>query len=130
MPARIYAHDVLDRLRRRLKRTGRDLARLDDEQRHEVRIIAKKLRYAAEFFTGLFPGKKAARRRAGFLGDIEALQTALGELNDLASGRMLLASLGIADALLRGGKRKEPKKLLADAENAHDAIIDGKRFWR
>ena len=131
-PARLYAYDKLDRLRRRLKRAGKHLARLGEEQRHEVRITGKKLRYAAEFFAALFPGKKAGRRRDRFLGDIETLQTALGELNDLASGRDLLASLGFADPemLLRGGQRKEPKKLLADAENAYDALIDAKRYWR
>ncbi|TVV73855.1 CYTH and CHAD domain-containing protein [Sphingomonas solaris] len=131
-PARIYAHDVLDGLRRRLKRRGRQLGKQTEEQRHAVRITGKKLRYAGEFFASLFPGKKAARRRDGFLGAIEELQTALGELNDLASGRELLARLGIADGetLLREGKRKETKKLLADAEAAYDAIVDGKRFWR
>jgi triphosphatase len=132
IPARIYAHDKLDRFRRRLKKEGRHLARLDEEHRHEVRITAKKLRYAAEFFAALFPGKKAGRRRERFLGEIERLQTALGELNDVASGRLLLARLGVADgeALLSGGKRKPPAKLLGEAEDAYEGLIDGKRFWR
>ncbi len=132
IPAQIFAHDRLDRLRRRFRKSGRKLAELDEEARHEVRILAKKLRYAAEFFAGLFPGGKAARRRGRLLAQVEAVQSALGELNDVVSGRMLLAGLGVADveSLLRGGGRKSTRKLLRDAEDAYDAVVDEKRFWR
>lgn len=131
-PARDYAAARLDRLARRLRRRGRGLAEQDDEGRHEVRISGKKLRYAAEFFADLFPSAKRERRRARFLDRLEAMQTALGDLNDLASGRALLAQLGLDDAerLLGTGDSAPPRALLAAAESAHDAVSDGKRFWK
>jgi len=50
-----YASYVLKRRRRKFKRHGRHLERLSPEERHRIRIEAKKLRYAAEFFSELFP---------------------------------------------------------------------------
>ena len=52
-----YAVHMLRRCRRRLKRCGKHLSRLDAAHQHAVRISAKKLRYAAEFFCNLFPGR-------------------------------------------------------------------------
>lgn len=130
-PAAVFAAAMLERLRRRIRKAGRDLGKQDEEARHQVRIVGKKLRYAAEFFADLFPGGKATRRRAHFLDQVAALQEALGELNDLASGRDLLARLGIADgeALLDRG-RTPRKKLIAAAEGAYEGLVDAKRFWR
>src|SRR5262249_14428277 len=56
-----------DELRRRWKKilkAGAQLDELDPQRRHKMRIQAKKLRYASEFFGGAFPGKKAMRRSA------------------------------------------------------------------
>ncbi|WP_156679921.1 CHAD domain-containing protein [Sphingomonas profundi] len=131
-PATLFAGNMLDRLRRRIRKRGRDLAEQDEASRHEVRILGKKLRYAGEFFADLFPGKKAVRRRERFLDQVARLQEALGELNDLATARTLFAGLGIegGERLLTGGKPKPPKRLLADAEAAYEGLIDEKRFWR
>ena len=131
-PALITAGAMLDRLRRQIKRRGKHLATLDDHHRHRVRIVGKKLRYTAEFFADLYRTEKAVRRRDRFLVAIAELQTALGQLNDLASGRALLAELGIAnaDAILASGKKADPEHLLTQAEQAHDDLIEVKRFWR
>ncbi len=130
-PARDFAAKALDRYRRKMKREGRDLADLDDEGRHEVRKSAKKLRYAAEFFAGLFERKKEKRRHKRFVGALEALQDQLGALNDLAAAPDVLKKLGLAkDAaatdLLAHGKKG---KLLDAAVDARDDFIDTKRFW-
>jgi triphosphatase len=132
MPAADFSAATLDTLRRRVKRRGQHLAGLDEESRHRVRIAGKKLRYAAEFFAGLYPGKKAGWRRETFLDALEALQTQLGHLNDLASGRALFDELGIGDAdtILAAGRKGDPSRLLPKAEEAYDRLIDGKRFWR
>ena len=132
IPACDFAAATLDTLRRRVKRRGHHLAKLDEEPRHRVRIAGKTLRYAAEFFSGLYPGKKAGRRRETFLDALEDLQTELGHLNDLASGRALFDELGIgnADTILAAGKKGDPARLLPKAEDAHDRLIDAKRFWR
>jgi triphosphatase len=128
-PVGKFAADTLDKLRRRLKRAGRKLADLDDMERHEVRIIAKKMRYAAGFFTGLFPGKKPARRARRFGAALADLQEHLGDLNDLAHGDAVLARLGI-EARVRTDDAPRRKALIAAAAQAHEDFADSKPFWR
>ncbi|USI74118.1 CYTH and CHAD domain-containing protein [Sphingomonas morindae] len=121
-----FAAAVLERRRKRLKKQGAHLAALDDEARHQVRIEGKKLRYAAEFFGGLFGGKKARRRLKAFLAAIEALQEELGELNDLATAPTVYADLGLP----LPAEAPDRAAILARAEAAYDDLIDVKRFWR
>src|SRR6266567_8459935 len=78
------AADELRRRWKKLLKTGAQLRELDPPRRHKMRLQAKTLRYASEFFAGTFPGKKAARRRQRFVAGLEKLQDALGELNDIA----------------------------------------------
>jgi inorganic triphosphatase YgiF len=124
-----FAADILDRHRRKIRKRGKHLAKLDDEHRHEVRIEGKKLRYAAEFFGSLYPGKKAKRRHKAFVSAIEDLQDALGELNDLVTGPEVLAKLGIEQDLQMPSKR-EQREMLQGAEDSLDTLLDVKRFWR
>lgn len=131
-PARAFARAALDRLRRRVRKGGRDLIHADDETRHELRKDAKKLRYGAEFFAGLFDAPGERRRHKKFVGALEALQDELGALNDLATAPEVLEELSIANdpealQLLARGKRKA---LLASAADAHEDLIDANRFWR
>jgi inorganic triphosphatase YgiF len=132
LPVREFATQILDRFRKKVKAHGRDLEELDDEARHEVRKAAKKLRYAAEFYASLYGSKQGRRRRKRFLSALEALQDQLGALNDLATAPRLLKGLGLADTpdaqALLGARKKS--RLLSDAAEAHDALLDAKRFWR
>jgi CHAD domain-containing protein len=48
---------------RKVHKKGKALAQLDATSRHKLRIQAKKLRYAAEFFASLFSTKRALKRR-------------------------------------------------------------------
>ena len=130
--AGIFARAALDRLRRKVKRGGRDLADLDDQARHEFRKDAKKLRYAAEFFAAQFDRKRQRRQYKRFIAALEALQEALGTLNDLMTAPAALNQLGIANspdtmAMLFPDSRK---KLLETAGEAHAALVDAGRFWR
>ncbi|MDF1736503.1 MAG: CHAD domain-containing protein [Minwuia sp.] len=79
---------------RKLIRTGQDFANLPLEQRHEVRIAAKKLRYAVDFMGGLFPGDAARTYRKG----MSRLQDDLGRLNDAAVTSALADQLAGDDA--------------------------------
>jgi triphosphatase len=117
---------ILDKHRRRIRKRGRDLSTLDDHDRHQVRIEAKKLRYAAEFFAALYPGRKAARRHDKFLKAITALQERLGTLNDLATAPKLFALLGIEQE----AQAVDRSALLSAAEEAWDGLVEAKRFWR
>ncbi|WP_245841859.1 CHAD domain-containing protein [Sphingomonas lenta] len=126
-PARDFAEETLDRLRRRLKKRGKDLRHVDDETRHEVRIDAKKLRYAAEFFAGLFPGDKRKRRARRFIGAMQDLQAHLGDLNDIATAPVVLARLGVA---VEPAPAHDRERLIDAAAEAYDALMGRKRFWR
>jgi triphosphatase len=85
-----FAAEVLARRLHRVRRAGRGLRHLPVPALHELRKDCKRLRYAAEFFTPLFPAKPGRR----FLRHLGALQEALGLLNDGAATAGLMAQLG------------------------------------
>ena len=63
LPIAVFAAEVLTRRWRKLRKKGKALAQLDARRRHKLRIQAKKLRYAVEFFASLFDSKRALKRR-------------------------------------------------------------------
>lgn len=130
-----FAHDQLDSLRRKVCKRGRRLPRLDQQSRHRLRIKAKKLRYAAEFFAGSF-GRAGRQQR--FLEALEGLQDGLGRLHDVAVAPQLAldqvrgqsAQAGFAAGLIVAQRR-------ADADDAEDTALKAfadfqaaKPFWR
>ncbi len=80
------AHELLDERYRQLLSAGADFEQLDAEQRHKVRIQLKKLRYATEFFSSLYPKHKVTP----YLAAMKALQDDLGVSNDVEVARKLL----------------------------------------
>lgn len=88
--ARAYAGDSLDRLRRRVIKRGKHLPDMPDDERHELRIALKNLRYATEFFGGLFSKAKEVR---AFLKHVEDLQEDLGAHNDAVTAQAFVAAL-------------------------------------
>jgi len=123
-----FAAASLDRLRAKLGKKGRHLRSLDDDDLHEVRIAAKKLRYAAWFFSDLFHGDKAARRAKRFIEAMRALQDSLGEVQDLAVAPGLLRRLEIprANWPRLPGRRKLVKRAAAEFERA----LACEPYWR
>lgn len=129
--ARDFAHEVLQKRRRKVVKRGKDLAGLDDAGRHKVRIEAKKLRYAAEGFQTLY-GRKAADR---FIKQLKDLQDELGELNDIVTGETLFKDLGLsADAAFAAGElvgrraEHKPDHIAAGAK-ALEKLADTDPFW-
>ncbi|MDZ4202434.1 MAG: CHAD domain-containing protein [Gallionella sp.] len=86
--ARDFAARRLERLSRRINRAALHLPGADADRLHALRILAKKLRYSAEFFAGLFD-KRAAKR---YLSTLSAMQEVLGQINDVAVAHRLLDS--------------------------------------
>jgi inorganic triphosphatase YgiF len=78
-PASHFAASSLRRLHKRVRKRGRHLMTLPAEERHEVRIALKNLRYAADFFGVLFDAEAKVRdyARQG-----SHLQDVLGAFND------------------------------------------------
>lgn len=127
-PAAAFAAAALDRLRRKLRKKGRHLRRLGDDALHETRIAAKKLRYAAEFFSGLFPSDKARERERRFTKAVRSLQETLGELHDLAVAPAILKQASVP----RGSWPELPrrKRLAKRAAAKFERALARKRYWR
>ena len=89
LPLEDFAATVLTRRWKRMFAEGEDIEHLETEALHEIRLRAKRLRYAAEFFAPLFPHKATKR----FIHRLSALQERLGTLNDGAVAADLLAAL-------------------------------------
>lgn len=131
-PGKPFAAAALQRRRRKLLKDGRRLESLSDEERHQVRIDAKKLRYAAEGFQGLY----GARATQKFIKTLKALQDELGAVNDIATAEDLLSSLGLtpeaafAAGELVGRKATDKKRHVAKAAKALDRLEAVSPFWR
>ena len=141
----VAAEELRRRWKKICKRRGH-LRELSARRRHRLRIQAKKLRYAAEFFAGAFPRKKSVRRREKFVAKLEALQDALGDLNDIAVHEQLSERLvdnsdtgrkrrgdrakkAFAAGRLSGREEARAEPLLKEAERAHTTVVKAKPFW-
>jgi triphosphatase len=102
-PIEVFAARVLERGRRKVKQGGRHLDRLSPNKRHRIRIEAKKLRYASEFFSGFLADRKRRKRYKATIAALEDLQACLGELNDIQAGREITAGLARREAALASG---------------------------
>lgn len=133
-----FAARRLARLAKRAKKLARRVHELDEAERHRMRIAFKKLRYAVEFFAALLP----TRRLKPYLKELEKLQDALGELNDLAVAQGLIAGLsrirtdrirtaGVrADGLAAGWLAARNDLLLGALPQKLDRFLDIKPPWR
>lgn len=145
-PIAAVAADELRRRRKKILKSGARLNEIDPQRRHELRIQAKKLRYASEFFAGAFSGKKVVRRRNNFVAALEKLQDALGDLNDIsvhealterivdgqeASGKRRRghAKRAFAAGRLSGREEARTASVLRDAERAYGVFAKAKPFW-
>ena len=88
-PVSPFAQATVRKDQRRLMKRGKRLLHASPQQRHQVRIAAKKTRYATEFFASLF----AARTVQPYVGRLSALQDELGWLNDVQVADRLLQQL-------------------------------------
>jgi CHAD domain-containing protein len=141
-PIEEFATKALDGLWRKLSKGGPRLERLDQDALHRLRIQAKKLRYACEFFGGIFDAGRAKKRYRVFLEELGKVQDCLGELNDLSTSHSLTTEFakGAGEPSLAGASMASPAQfseshaeradaLLASAGSAFKALLDTKRFW-
>ncbi len=89
---RLYAAQALTRRLNRMLRSTDDIAALPDPSLHDLRLQAKRLRYAAEIAAPLYPRRDASR----FIRRLTVLQERLGLLNDGAVAAGLMGELGAA----------------------------------
>lgn len=88
-PVQVAADRLLDGRHRQARKRGRRFASLAPEARHRLRIALKKLRYAADFFRGLYDPKAVKK----YADDLAELQDALGHLQDVATVHKLIGQV-------------------------------------
>jgi len=128
--AQAFANRLLERRHHKLRKRGEALERGTADERHAVRVAAKKLRYAAEFFTPQHPGKRnRAYRKA-----LTRLQDALGHWHDAITATRLTA--GLADksdhatvGAVRGWAAAQLAALEPEIARAWQRFVATDRFW-
>lgn len=129
-----FAADQIERRWRRVRMRGEQIGELDSGGLHLLRIDAKKMRYSAEFLSGVHEARPAAKKRDSFIAALEDLQDRLGALNDAETARTIIGSLGLGEAaeaeleqrLLDAAKRD---KALAAAEAAFGPVAANAGYW-
>lgn len=132
---RDWVKPVLDKRHHKLRKRAKQVHRLGATERHRARVAAKKLRYTAEFFTSLFPQKRAE----AYLQPLSKLQSALGRLNDFQVASRLIdeiaprehADVGIAHAtgLVRGWLAASSAAELKRLRDVQHAFRKCEPFW-
>ena len=134
-PVTELARVILDKRHRRVRREMARFSELSVEGRHQCRIDIKKLRYAVDFFGGLYP----ARRGQRLLPLLAGLQDRLGTLNDVAIARDKLEALVMEDGSaelawaagqLIGWHSGRAERLLSQIQDDWLAVERLPLFWR
>jgi len=137
LPIGRHAGSVLDRLHGKLRKEGKGLARMTESELHGLRIRAKKLRYAAEFFQSLYPQDETV----AFVRTLVRLQDRLGVLNDAAiAGRQVetlaetrhdpdRATVARATGMVLGWNAARVDAALRRIPGAWDSFADAAPFW-
>ena len=130
-----FAAAALERLHRRALGQAADIDWSNAERRHRLRIRMKRLRYACDFFAASFPGATARP----YIKRLAALQDILGDLNDIAVARGLLAELvprgaapqlGAATGRTRHALAVRERMLVISLEGAWAAFEKRRPFWK
>lgn len=114
---------MLHRRHARLVEIGERLHPDQSEERHRLRIAAKKLRYATEFFQAVRPSGHTRR----FLRRLAALLDVLGGLNDAVVADLLLRDLALREPALAGSTAFARGYLCAATAQDLPALV---RHWR
>lgn len=99
-PVTEFAAGILDESHRIFLSDPRPLSRMSAKKRHTLRKRGKKLRYACEFFSSLWPGQQTDR----YLRSMKHLQEALGVINDVSVAGQSVSTLGPGAAVSRHGR--------------------------
>ena len=124
-PVSGFARTVLDAALERVRKRGRHFANLAPPELHRLRIAAKKLRYATEFFAPLHDRRNARDYQRA----LARLQDALGSYNDAVRMTSLAerASRG-----LRGAAANEARGIMLGWSGGMQAVDTRhlKRVWK
>ena len=137
-PIVAFADALLAKRHRKARKLGRRFASLAASERHRVRIALKKLRYACEFFEGLYRKKDTKP----YLASMKQMQDSLGHMNDVAVAEKLALRLvdhaatqaerellRMAAGLVLGWYGKGAADLEPALVEAWHAFSHGSPFW-
>jgi len=122
------SHEIRRHHRRVLRVSMVPLAEQSAEARHQVRIEAKRLRYAVDFFATIFDKKRVAQ----YLKILGEIQDGLGETNDGAVAMTIIEALAPPAAFkdfAKGWFAARAHAELAGMEVHFSALRSVKRFW-
>jgi triphosphatase len=145
-PILTSARRLLKKRFKRLCKRARYLAEADAEERHGIRIAAKKLRYMSEFFESLVTGANQRRRFKKSVRSLETIQASLGEIHDAEARSEFLESLvtniagvesasraavtAFAAGVFTATENPKEKKLIRKAMRAFTTISGRKPFLK
>ena len=133
-PVNGHARKALRKAWKKAAKLGRNLEKLDDEHRHEMRKALKRLRYQAEFFAPLF-AKHGTER---FIERLKKLQDVFGYTNDVRMAPKLVelqkqsgsgAEAARAAGYTEGYHETEAVHVWRQADGAWLDLKRAKRFW-
>ena len=146
LPVAIYAAGQLSQRRKKIRRRGARIESLNPGQLHRLRIQVKKTRYATEFFSGLFHGKKSAKRCKAIKSSLMKMQNSLGKINDIVTHKTLFADFianptkgltarqnhhrAFAAGLIIGDQQAQIRQSLDRARRAYLRFDGAKEFWK
>lgn len=125
-PLPAYATRRIGRLWQKVASHG-ELEPMHGEERHELRIEVKKLRYSLEFVQPMLAHN--GRRQKQFSNAVEALQEALGILNDLVTARGIATLVGDTRELERLDSTETHDKCLRESQACLDRLRKIGPYW-
>jgi triphosphatase len=132
-PVADAATQMIEKMWKKATRLARRLDELEEEERHDLRKLLKKLRYVSEFFAPLFPRRKVKR----FIKRLKSLQDVFGAVNDarLASTLVGLSTRetpapSVAAAYTAGWQENAAANVWAGAKLHWKALEDEAEFWK
>jgi CHAD domain-containing protein len=127
-----FARDVLDQQEHQVLEAGTYVDKHAADQMHRLRIECKKLRYAGEYFSPLFPGMHL------YIQEMKGLQDLLGVMHDVAVTRGLLNEMlaGVNNAAVLqsaggiiGWRTRHHYELLDEFEESWEHLVEAKHPW-
>jgi CHAD domain-containing protein len=142
-PAVENAAEILNKRSKKTSKKVEDIEALNARLRHKLRIALKKLRYACEFFAGLFDGRKQTNERKRFASILKALQGSLGALNDIEVHKRLAVTMAhprkrsgkqaakaLAMGFIAGQEQQQIAACIAAADKTGERLSNSTKFWK
>ena len=116
-PARKLGTRLLAKRHKAVLKLGRDFEKLSADERHQLRMALKKLRYTADFFRSLYRKKREKR----YFHAMAQLQDSLGHMNDIVMTNNLLDRLSVARDRQRVSERLSAAAGIVAGWHTHSA---------